>query len=184
MNEFRERNQKIFQMALAGVSHPEIARAFKLSPARIWLVVRAIKRENALADRRRNLIEEIRRVDDLDRLWEVTDLVDALRALSAARNALLKHFASLKKEQISLREIMDMAIPETLDSDGWYLPLMRISYIGPKGHRSIINGLSEMNLNERCRQEWARKLTWLEHRSIRDIRGIHTIGLVGSNGVL
>ena len=165
MNDCRERNQKIIQMALEGVSHTEIARTFRLSPARIWPVVRAIKSQNALAERRRHLVEEIRRVDDLDRLWEVMDLVDALRALSATRNALLKHFASLKMGQISLREMMNLAIPETLDSDGWHSPLMRITFIGPKGYQSIINGLSEIDWNERCRQEWGRKLAWLERFS-------------------
>jgi hypothetical protein len=167
MNDCRERNQKIYRMALEGVSHMEIAQAFRLSPSRIWLVVHAIRSQNALTERRRNLVEEIRRADDLDKLWEVTDLVDALRALTAARNALLRHFGSLKMGQISLREMMNLAIPETVDSDGWYSPLMRITFIGPKGYQSILNGLSKIDWNERCRQEWERKLVWLE-RFLRD----------------
>ena len=162
MNDCRERNQKIFQLALEGVSHTKIARAFRLSPSRIWLAVRAIKKQNALAEIRRNLVEEIRRVDDLDKPWEVKDLVDALRALTPARNALLRHFASLNKEQISLREMMDLAIPETLDSDGWYALLILLTFIGPKGYQSIVDGLSEIDWNERCRHEWEKKRAWLE----------------------
>lgn len=167
MNDIRKRNQKIFQMALEGVSIREIALTFKLSRARIWLVIRAIKRENPLAERRRTIAEEIRQVDDLDRLWEVADLVDVLRALTPTRNALLKHFASIQKGQISLREMMALAIPETVDSFGCHSPLWRITFIGKKGYWSIINGLSEITMSERCNQEWERKLAWLE-RLLRD----------------
>jgi hypothetical protein len=162
LNNLPERNQQIFQMALAGVSHRKLALAFGLSKSRIRLVISAIRRENALAKRRRSIADEIRQVDDLDRLWEVADLVDVLGALRAAQNALLRHFASLNQEQISLRQMMDLAIPETADSDGCNSPLSRISFIGKKGYWSIINGVSEITLNRRCGQEWGRKLVWLE----------------------
>jgi len=167
MNDIRERNQKIFQMVLEGVSQQKIADIFGLSPSRIWLVKRAIKRENALAERLRGIEKELHQADDLDRLWEVTDLVDVLRAIIPARNALLKHFAGLKKERISLGEMMDLAIPEGLDSTGCQSPLYRILFIGKKGYWSIINGLSKITWNERCGREWKRKLAWLE-RFLRD----------------
>ncbi len=162
MNDLRERNRKIFQMALEGVSQQKIAGIFGLSPSRIWLVKRAIKREDALAERLRGIEKELHQADDLDRLWEVTDIVDVLRAIIGARNALLKHFAEIKKERISLREMMDLAIAERVDSIGFQSPLYRIPFIGKKGYWSIINGLSEITWNERCGREWRRKLAWLE----------------------
>ena len=162
MKDTRERNLKIFQMALDGVSPRNIALAFGLSTSRIRSVIRAIKRENAIAERRRNIAEKIRLADDLDILWKVSDMIDAIRPNTTVRNALLKHFASLNKVQISLHEMMDLVVPEMVDSIGFVSPLYRVAYIGKQGYWSIVNGLSEIVVNDRYLLVWNRKLEWLQ----------------------
>jgi hypothetical protein len=158
MDDIRERNRKIFRLASDGIFHSKIANAFKLSPSRIRIIVRKINWKNATAERRKTIAQAMYHADDLDKFWPVSDMVVVLNALTVTSKALLEHFASLQKEQISLREIMDMAIPETDESSS---PLYRITFIGKKGYWSIVNGLSAITFNERCNAEWDRKLVRL-----------------------
>jgi transcriptional regulator with XRE-family HTH domain len=103
-----ERNRQILEMRAKGISQIEFARQFGLSPSRIWLIERRDRTDRAMAERRVKLREEIRAADDLERMWPVEDLVDALDSILVTRIRLLQHFTKTEKAKISLRELMDM----------------------------------------------------------------------------
>jgi transcriptional regulator len=63
-----ERNRQILQLRKEGKSQTEVARRFKLSPSRIYLIEKQDAADRSLAERRVKLREEIRAVADLDRM--------------------------------------------------------------------------------------------------------------------
>ena len=63
-----------------------------------------------MCERRAKLREEIRAVDNLDRIWPVNDLEDAIGPIVVTRKRLLDQFAEVGKQQITLREFMDMCL--------------------------------------------------------------------------
>jgi len=77
----------------------EVARQFGLSPTRIWLIVRRIRADRALAERRRTISEAIRQADDLEKKWAVVDLADAMKLGTMTRNALLRHYERLETKE-------------------------------------------------------------------------------------
>ena len=73
-----ERNRQILEMRNQGVSQTEVAKRFKLSPSRIYLIEKRDAAERATAERRAKLREAIRSADALEKLWPVKDLLDAV----------------------------------------------------------------------------------------------------------
>ena len=68
-------------MRKEGVERKEVARRFKLSPSRIYLIQKQDAADRSMGERRARQREEIRNADDPDKQWPVKDLVDALGLL-------------------------------------------------------------------------------------------------------
>jgi transcriptional regulator with XRE-family HTH domain len=154
-----ERNRQILQLRKEGLSQTEVARRFKLSPSRIYLIEKQDAAEKSLADRRTKLREDIRAADDPDKLWPVEDLLDAVGLIVVTKKRLMDHFKALGKLQISLRELMDMCLDAPVVGRDWMSPsLYRVRGVGKIGFWSLVNGLAGMDLGSRCNEEWQKGL--------------------------
>ncbi len=71
----------------------------------------------------------------------------------------MDHFAEKKQDQISLRELMDMCLDAPVEGlDFMMSPLLRVYGVGKKGYWNVVNGLTDMDLGNRCNQEWQTRL--------------------------
>lgn len=68
MIPIQERNRQILRMRKDGVSQTEVARRFKLSPSRIYLIEKRDATDRATDERRAKLREAIRSADALEKL--------------------------------------------------------------------------------------------------------------------
>jgi len=154
-----ERNRQILQLRAEGRSQTEVAKTFKLSPSRIYLIEKQDAADRSMEQRRATLREEIRAADDMDRMWPVEDLIDAMGLIVVTRKRLMDHFVATGKRQISLRELMDMCLDAPVQElDFMMSPLLRVHGVGKKGFWSVVNGLTGMDLGDRCNQEWQWRL--------------------------
>jgi len=160
-----ERNRQILQMRKNGIPQGEVARRFKLSPSRIYLIEKQDAAISALAERRIRLREEIRAADDPERMWPVKDLLDAIGLGVVTRQRLMDHFVATGKRQSSLRELMDMCLDAPVEGlDFMMSPLLRVHGVGKKGFWSVVNGLTTMDLGSRCNNEWERRLVKVKQK--------------------
>ena len=160
-----ERNRQILQLRKEGMSRTELARRFKLSPSRIYLIEKQDAADRSLEERRTRLREEIRAADDPDKMWPVEDLLDALGLIVVTRKRLVDHFAEKMQDQISLREFMDMCVDAPVEGlDFMMSPLLRVYGVGKKGFWSVVNGLTDLNLGNRCNQEWQKRLVKVKQK--------------------
>lgn len=164
MRNLRKRNLEIFQMSRAGAGHRTIARRFKRSRSSIDVIVRRLQEDEQLAKRNTKLLESIRRADDLDRRWPITDLFAALRLLAYTRTGLLRHFEECGTDTVSLRTLMNAAMPEpnSPDARSGLTPLLKIRGVGKKGFWSVVNQITALNLGKRSNKEWEQKLAKLK----------------------
>jgi hypothetical protein len=152
-----QRNQQILLMRKEGVRRVDVARRFNLSPSRIYLIERRDAADRSLEERRTRLREAIRATDDLERMWPVEDLIDAVELIIVTRKRLRDHF--VEKGQVSLRELMDMCLDAPVEGlDFMMSPLLRVYGVGKKGFWSMVNGLTGMDLGSRCNEEWQLRL--------------------------
>ncbi len=166
MTTIQERNRQILQRRKDGVSQKAVAREFALSPDRIYLIERRYAADTAMDERRAKLRQEIQAADDLERIWPVEDLVDALGLLIVTRKRLLDHFEKTGKSQITLRELMDMCLDGPVDRLNFMMPtLLKVRGIGKKGFWSVVNGLTSMDFGSRCNEEWCKRLVTVKRKS-------------------
>jgi hypothetical protein len=119
-----------------------------------------------MCERRAKLREEIRAADDLERMWPVKDLLDAIGPIVVTRKRLLDHFAEVGKQQITLREFMDMCLDAPVEGlDLMMSPLLRVRGVGKIGFWSVVNGLTGMDLGDRCNEEWRKILVKVKQES-------------------
>ena len=163
MISIRERNQQILQMRQDGFSQREVARKFKLSPSRIWLIERRDAADKAMAERRAKLREQIGAEDDPERMWPVNDLADGLGLTVVTKKRLLDHLEQTGKRKICLRELMAMCSDSPAEG-GEYAspPLLKVCGIGVKGFWSVVNGLTNLDMGSRCNEEWRRRLVMVK----------------------
>jgi hypothetical protein len=157
MTSIAKRNQQILQMQKEGFSIRDVAERFNLSPSRIDQIAKRDATERSMAERRAKLSEEIRTTDDPERMWAVIDLADALGLLIPTKNRLVEHFTVAGRQQIRLRELMDMCILVE-KRDPMLPPLLKVCGVGKKGFWSVVNGLTGMDLGRRCNEEWKQRL--------------------------
>ena len=164
MRNLRKRNLKIFQMSRAGVGHRTIARRFNRSRSSVDVIVRRLQEDEQLAKRNTQLLESIRQADDLDRKWPATELITALRLLSVTRTVLLRHFEECGTATVSLRTLMNLAMPESdsPDARSGLCPLLKIRGVGKKGFWSVVTQITALDFGDRSNQEWERKLAKLK----------------------
>jgi hypothetical protein len=155
MIPIQERNRQILQMRKDGVPRPEVALQFRLSRGRISQLERRNEVDNSMAERRAKLREEIRTADDPEKMWPVNDLIDVIGLIVVTKKRLLDHFMETRKERISLRELMDMCLDESMERGGFMTPpMLRVCGVGKIGFWSVANGLTNMDLGSRCNEEW------------------------------
>jgi len=165
MTPISKRNRQILQLRKEGMSQTEVARRFNLSPSRIYLIEKQDAAERSLAGRRTGLREEIRAADDPDKFWPVEDLLDALGLIVVAKKRLMDHFVAAGKQQISLREFMDMCLDAPVEGlDCMMSPLLRVYGVGKKGFWSVVNALTGMDLGSRCNMEWQWRLVKVKQK--------------------
>jgi hypothetical protein len=98
----------------------------------------------------------------LDATWPAAEFVDAIRPLPVIVTRLKKYFEGLKASRISLRLLMDMAIPESLArAPEAGPPLLKVEGVGKKGYWSVVNRLTNLDLGDRFEQEWRERLAVL-----------------------
>ncbi len=126
--------------------------------------MRRLQEDEQQAKRNTQFLESIRRADDLDRRWPVTDLIAALRLLSGTRTAFLRHFEECGTDTVSLRTLMNWAMPEPDSPDGrsGLSPLLKIRGVGKKGFWSVVTQITVLDLGERSNQERGQKLAKLK----------------------
>jgi len=155
----QERNRRILQMRKEGMSQTEVARKFKLSPSRIYLIEKQDAATRSMAERRAKLRGEIRMADDMDKLWPVEDLLDALGLIVVTRKRLMDHFTEVRKEGLTLRELMDLCVDVPVEGQDYTMtPLLRVYGVGRIGFWSVVNSLTKLDMGQRCNQEWQNRL--------------------------
>ncbi len=171
--EYQERNSRIRPMWEAGESIREIAEVLDLWEETVEGIVRKFETEEALSLRSCRLLENVRKADDLDKKWKASYVIQALRLKTITQNALINHFEREEVPEVSLRGLMDLAISEEKHSKPGYVitHLLNICCIGLEGFWSVVRGLTESDLGERCNGEWSRRMARLR-RSSR-ISGVH-----------
>jgi len=101
--------------------------------------------------------------DDPEKLWPINDMLDAIGLITVTKKRLQDHFAEIGKSQISLREIMDMCLRGPPDKWGFrWSALLKVYGVGKYGFRSFVNGLTSMDMGDRCNEEWKEKLAKLK----------------------
>ena len=112
-----------------------------------------------MAERRARLRQEIRAADDMEKLWPMNDLLDAIGLIVVTRKRLRDHFVEARKQQMSLRELMDMSLDASVEGlDIMMSALLRVRGVGKKGFWCVVNGLTGMDLGSRCNDEWQKRL--------------------------
>jgi hypothetical protein len=166
MRSNRERNEQIVQMRKNNVARRDVALRFRLSVWSVRLIEERAKAETLAVQRRDRMLEKIREVDDLDAVWPAYDLIDAIGLITTARERLLHHFAEARKQQISLRVVMDMAFLDNADGEVYLMnsPLLEIRGVGKKGFWSLANRLTATDMGKRCNQEWQTRLAKVKER--------------------
>lgn len=163
----QERNIRIGRMCEAGASPMEIASTLSMSIEALRMVFRQQEADKAEVRKSKELLEKLRRANDLDKKWEVADVLDALLLMARTRAALRVWFEEGKIEQINLREFMDLVISEKRHSKTGYLiaPLLDVRCAGAKGFWWTVRRLTESDLGESCNQEWGKRLGQLRQAS-------------------
>jgi len=74
-------------MRREGVPQREVARKFRLSPSRIYLIERRDASDKSLAERCARLREAMGAADDPENMWPVSDMADAMRLIVVDQRA-------------------------------------------------------------------------------------------------
>ena len=100
--------------------------------------------------------DALKQANDLDKRWPVNDLLDTLDLITMTRMRLDVHFAKEGIQELSLRDLMNLAYSEIV-ADGKVTldyPLLRIRGVGKKGFWSVANQLTRLDLGGQCNLEW------------------------------
>ena len=167
MRNCQERNIRIGRMREAGASQTEIASTFRMSIEAVRMVFQKLEADKEAVRESRELLEKLRRANDLDKKWKVANVLDALLLMTTTRTALKWWFEGGKIEQSNLRQFMDLVISEKTHSKPGCLitPLLDVRCVGVKGFWSTVRRLTESDLGERCKQEWKKRLERLRQAS-------------------
>lgn len=163
MTTTHQRNRRILEMRAQGLKRKWIASLFRITPGRVAMIEQRAATDQAQSEERCELQVELRIADDLDKTWPVLNLLNALHLLPVARTRLLAHSAEQHKTRMSLREFMDLVVPEDCDPSEVLArsPLLHVSGIGKISFESVAAELTETDLGPRCNEEWQRRLVVL-----------------------
>ena len=88
MSNHQERDAWIRERQEAGTSLKEIAVACGMSVKAVQHVLRKLQADGVAVRRSKELLQEFRRADDLDRKWKVAEVLNALLLMTTTRTAL------------------------------------------------------------------------------------------------
>ena len=115
MNDRSDLTSRICQTREDGVSMHEAILTLGNSWDQ-WEIARRIvgkfETEGVLLARRNRFMAEIRNADDLDKKWRVSYLMQALSPRPITQTAITRYFEWSDCKEISLRQLMDLTIPE------------------------------------------------------------------------
>jgi len=162
--EYEEKDAQICQMHEAGASDQEIALAVGISREALRLVFKKFEAEKAASERSIQLLRAIRLLDDLDRKWKAGELLDALLLTVRARTAITNWCEWHKIAELSLRELMEFVISDEPHAKPGFLltPLVDFRNVRLKSFWATVKRLAELDLGDRCNQEWRRRLERLK----------------------
>jgi len=158
---------RIRQMREEGVTIDGIASTLGVSRNVVRMVARNFETEEILSARSSRFLNNMRKVDDPEQKWKVSYLVHAIRPLVITQNAIIHHFARSKTTEISLLELMELAISDKQHLKPGFLlsPILRVQCVGLEGFWSLVGRLTQADLGERGNREWRRRLTRLQASS-------------------
>lgn len=177
LNDRSDLASRICQMREDGVSMDEAIS----TPGNSWekweiarRIVRKFETEAVLLARSNRFMAEIQNADDLDKKWRVSYLMQALRPRPMTQTAITRYFEWSDCKESSLRQLMDLTIPERTHPKPGYLitPLLNVRCVGIQGFWSLARRLAESDLGERCNLEWRKRLV----RLMRSSRIVHGMG--------
>lgn len=163
----RQRKRGIIQRRQRGESARDLAKRYRISRSRVDAILKEFETAEVSAKNNRQLLASIRAADDLDRPWPVSDLISAIGPLEVTQTYLRNHFAAHQIESMSLRALIETAIPLKPPSEdsGWVSSdLLRIFGVGKKGFFSVVNRLTKLDLGSRFNAEWRLRLVMLRRR--------------------
>ena len=150
------------------MSQTDVARRFNLSPSRVYLIEKQDAATRAMEGRRATMVKQLQESNDMDKLWPVEDLLDALGLIVVTRKRLVDHFAEKNQDQISLREFMDLCLDVPVEGMNFTMtPLLRVYGLGKKGFWSVVKGLTDLDMGTRCNQEWQARLVKVLIKHVR-----------------
>lgn len=164
MNGHAETPIRIRQMREAGDSIDDIVSTLGVSWDVVRMAATKFETEEILSARSSRFLKEIRKVDDLDQKWKVSYLLQSIRPLVITQNAVIHHFEWGKTPEISLLELMELAISDKQHPKPGFLltPLLEVRCVGVEGFWSLVGRLTQVDLGEACNREWRRRLTRLQ----------------------
>jgi len=144
-----DRKNRVRQLWEAGDSIREIASVLDLPIDSARMIIRKFETEALLSARSGRFLENIRKADDPDKKWKVSYVIQALRLKTITQNALIHHFEWAEIPEISLRELLDLAIPErNHPKPGCFItPLLDFRCVGVEGFWSVVSRLTESDLD-------------------------------------
>ena len=158
---YEERDVRIRQMHNAGIPTEKIGRSFGISAKGVHAVLKRLQAEEKAVQRSAELLKEFCFTDDLDRKWKVEVLMDALQLPTRARTAIGYRFEWKNITELSLRELMDIVIPDTPHpTKPGYLMTQMLDLRNVRGHTFwlTVKRLTDADLGMRCNLEWKRRL--------------------------
>lgn len=158
-----ELNRRICRLYLSGMTTKEVASRLRIPIGHVWHVAVRDKEAGEWAIRGERARQEIRACDDIDRKWPMPDVIDALQLPTRARTGLVSYYDDQKAMRLSLRELMDFVVPEKPIPDRQFgcTNVTRLRNVGRLGFWAILERLSTLDLGEKAKVEWKRKLELL-----------------------
>ncbi len=150
----------VCQMRDGGYSVDEIVSTLGVSGEVVHQIVRKFETEEVVSARTKRFTNYLYSADDLDKKWKVSHLMQALRPNTITQNAIIRHFQQAKTSSISMRELMDLAIPQQEHPKPGYqlAPLLKLPCVGIDGFWSLVGSLTQVRLGEVCHGEWRKRL--------------------------
>ena len=167
MDHHFERYDRIRRMHEAGASNKEISLVVGISGEALRLVFKKFEGQKAANENSKELLGEIRQLDDLERKWKVMDLLDALLLTTRARTAIKNRCEWKHVTELSLREFMELVISDKPHAKPGFLltPLVDFRNVRLNSFWATVKRLAELDLGDRCNQEWRRRLELLRQAS-------------------
>jgi hypothetical protein len=165
--EKRDRDARIRQMQEDGASTKKITLAVGISLKALYQVLKKVEAEKAAKERGAQLLQEICFADDPDRKWKVTQLMDALLLPTRVRTCLGYRWERESVTELSIRELMELVISDKPHPKPGFLltPLVDFRNVRLESFWATVKRLAELDLGDRCNQEWRRRLELLRQAS-------------------